>query len=73
MLDELATPLESDTLYELQWYFERRRELGEAAADSQQDRYQPAQVKFSMPRFRALYRQWSDLGDGVLESRDYGS
>ena len=65
--NELATPLPSDTLEELRWYFARRRELGEAVADSQDARCQRANVQFSAPRFRALYRQWKDLGDGLLE------
>ena len=53
--NELATPLASETLDELRWYFERRRELGEAVADSQDARCQRAHVQFSAPRFRALY------------------
>ena len=49
--NELATPLPSDTLEELRWYFARRRELGEAVADSQDARCQRAHVQFSGPVF----------------------
>jgi hypothetical protein len=65
--NELATPLTPDALDELRWYFERRRALGETSTDSNEQRYRRAHVKFSAPRFRALYRQWNDLGDGLLE------
>jgi hypothetical protein len=66
--NELATPLKSDTLDELRWYFEHRRDRGEPPTGSvDEDRYKRANGKFSAPRFRALYRQWKDLGDGLLE------
>jgi hypothetical protein len=70
--NELATPLEPDALDELRWYFDRRRALGNAAADSDEERYRRAHVKFSQPRYRALYRQWHELGDGLLELQGSG-
>jgi hypothetical protein len=65
--NELATPLDPHALDELRWYFERRRALGDAATNSDEDRYRQAHVLFSKPRYRALYRQWQVLGDGLLE------
>lgn len=64
--NELATPLTPDALDELRWYFERRRALRDGV-DTTEERYRHAHVRFSTPRFRALYRQWHDLGDGLLE------
>jgi hypothetical protein len=65
--NELATPLAPDALEELRWYFTRRQELGNASRALHGDRFRRAHVRFSAPRFRALYRQWTELGDGVLE------
>lgn len=65
--NELATPLKPDALDELRWYFERRRTLGKGASDFTDARYRQAHVRFSAPRFRALYRQWNDLGDRLLD------
>jgi len=65
--NEFATPLKPDALEELRWYFERRRALGEAAPDSDEERYRRAHATFSAPRYRALYKQWNELGDGLLE------
>jgi hypothetical protein len=65
--NEFATPLTPDQLDELRWYFERRRALGEASPNSDKERYRRAHVMFSKPRYRALYKQWNELGDGLLE------
>ena len=66
-LNEFASPLKPDQLQELRWYFERRRALGERTLDSEEERFQRAHLMFSKPRYRALYRQWRELGDGLLE------
>lgn len=65
--NEFATPLKPVELEELRWYFERRRALGEASPDSEEERFRRAHVMFSKPRYRALYKQWSELGDGLLD------
>ena len=65
--NELATPLKPDALEELKWYFERRKHLADASAELTEGRYRRAHVKFSAPRFRALYRQWTELGDELLD------
>ena len=65
--NEFATPLKPAELEELRWYFERRRALGEASPDSEEERFRRAHVMFSKPRYRALYKQWSELGDGLLD------
>ena len=67
MLNELATPLKPDALDELRWYLERRRAAWGNLDRLQRTAVRRAHVKFSAPRFRALYRQWNDLGDGLLE------
>jgi hypothetical protein len=65
--NEFATPLQPAEVEELRWYFERRRALGEASPDSEEERFRRAHVMFSKPRYRALYKQWSELGEGLLE------
>ena len=65
--NEFATPLKPDQLDELRWYFERRRTLGEASPFSDDERYRRAHAMFSKPRYRALYKQWNALGDGLLD------
>jgi hypothetical protein len=65
--NEFATPLKPDQVDELRWYFERRRALGDASPDSDEERFRRAHLMFSKPRYRALYKQWSELGDGLLE------
>ena len=65
--NELATPLKPDALDELRWYFERRRTLRVPSLEATDERYRRAHVRFSAPRFRALYRQWNELGHGLLE------
>jgi hypothetical protein len=65
--NEFATPLKPGELEELRWYFERRRALGDASLDSDEGRFRRAHVMFSKPRYRALYKQWSELGDGLLD------
>jgi hypothetical protein len=63
--DELATPLQSETLNELKWFFEQRRRgaTGPAIAEA---RFQRAEQAFSTPRFRVLYRTWMRYGDAAL-------
>jgi hypothetical protein len=63
--DELATPLQSETLDELKWFFEQRRRgaTGPAIAEA---RLQRAEQAFSTPRFRVLYRTWMRYGDAAL-------
>ncbi len=65
--NEFATPLKPAEVEELRWYFERRRSLGEHAPDSEEERFRRAHIMFSKPRYRALYKQWSELGDGLLD------
>ena len=65
--NEFASPLKPAELEELRWYFERRLALGDASPDSEEERFRRAHVMFSKPRYRALYKQWSELGDGLLE------
>jgi hypothetical protein len=65
--NELATPLKPDVIDELRWYFERRNGLAVTAPEPDEQRYRQAHVRFSAPRFRALYKHWLALGDELLE------
>ena len=66
--DELATPLQSATLDELRWFFERRRQSVAAPAVIADARFQRAQQAFASPRFRVLYRTWLQVGDAALSA-----
>lgn len=68
--NELATPLEPRAVDELRWYFERRRALAGTRVETDEDRFRRAHVSFSAPRYRALYRQWCEVGDRVLEFQE---
>jgi hypothetical protein len=65
--NELGTPLKPDAVTELKWYFERRRELGENGTEEAEKRYRDARARFSAPRFRALYRDWKEAGDVLVD------
>lgn len=67
--NELATPLRPDAVDELRWYFQRRREASHASIDAREERYRRAHVAFSAPRYRALYRQWVEAGDELLDAQ----
>jgi hypothetical protein len=65
--NELATPLTPEAVDELRWYFQRRRDHPQPTNGSDDERVRRAHISFSAPRFRALYRHWDDLGDGLLD------
>jgi hypothetical protein len=66
--DELATPLQPETVDELRWYFNELRRGVASAALVADGRFQQAQTAFSTPRFRTLYRMWSVYGDSALHA-----
>jgi hypothetical protein len=66
--DELATPLQSATLDELRWYFERRQKAATTPGIVAEARYQQAEEAFATPRFRVLYRTWLQYGDSALHA-----
>jgi hypothetical protein len=66
--DEL-TPLRSQLLTELKWYFAKRRGTPNPRALSFEDpEFWEHQAAFSSPRFQQLYRRWLNDGDTVFEA-----
>jgi hypothetical protein len=66
--DEL-TPLRSQLLTELKWYFSKRRgTLSPRALSFEDPEFWEHQAAFSSPRFQQLYRRWLNDGDTVLEA-----
>jgi hypothetical protein len=66
--DEL-TPLRSELVAELKWYFAKRRSAPNPRALSFEDPdFWDRQAAFSSPRFQQLYRRWLTDGDSVFEA-----
>ncbi len=63
--EQVGTPLRPTQLQELRWFFEARR-----SGSSKQDgeRFERAKRAFGTPRFRVLYRAWSEQGDRTLDA-----
>ena len=58
------TPLKTDILDELRWYFEQARAHPAPSRSRDLDeRFYRARDGFSEPRFKALYRVWKEDGD----------
>lgn len=67
--NQLLTPLRTEMLDELRWYFEQARSHPTPSrSDDLHDRFYEARKAFSFPRFRALYRAWKQDGEPVLIS-----
>ena len=65
--NQLLTPLRSDVLDELRWYFEQvRSHPTPSRSDDLDERFYEAREAFAAPRFRALYRAWKQDGEPVL-------
>ncbi|MGE4222272.1 MAG: hypothetical protein AB7I23_02960 [Vicinamibacterales bacterium] len=68
---ELARPLRSVVVEELRWYFEEHRRLGTGQRHRATDdatRYARSRQAFRAPRYRALYRHWTRVGEGALDT-----
>lgn len=63
-MEQLATPLPTETVNELRWYFMARR----TATGGEDERYFDAQIGFARPRFEALHHAWREQGDRVLDA-----
>jgi len=62
--NQLMTPLKTDILDELRWYFEQARAHPAPSRSGDLDeRFYGARDAFSEPRFKALYRVWKEDGD----------
>jgi hypothetical protein len=67
--NQLLTPLRSEVLDELRWYFEELRSAPTPShGDDLDERFYEAREAFSAPRFKALYRAWKQDGEPVLAS-----
>jgi hypothetical protein len=65
--NQLLTPLRTEMLDELRWYFEQVRvRPTPSRSDDLDERFYRARDGFSEPRFRALYRVWKEDGDTAL-------
>jgi hypothetical protein len=61
------TPLRTETLDELRWYFEQARiHPAPSRCADLDERFYKAREVFSAPRFKALYKVWKQDGDAAL-------
>jgi hypothetical protein len=65
--NQLLTPLRSETLDELRWYFEQARtHPAPSRCTDLDERFYRARDAFSEPRFKALYRAWKQDGESAF-------
>ena len=65
--NQLLTPLRTETLNDLRWYFEQVRSHPTPSRSNDLDeRFYRARDAFSAPRFKALYRVWKEDGEPAL-------
>lgn len=65
--NQLLTPLRTETLDELRWYFEQARSHPAPSRSKDLDeRFYKTREAFSAPRFKALYKVWRQDGEAAL-------
>jgi hypothetical protein len=65
--NQLLTPLRTDVVDELRWYFEQvRSHPAPSRSDDLDERFYRARDAFSAPRFKALYKVWKQDGEPAL-------
>jgi hypothetical protein len=65
--NQLLTPLRTDVVDELRWYFQQvRSHPTPSRCDDLDERFFRARDAFAAPRFKALYRVWKENGDPAL-------
>ena len=65
--NQLLTPLRTETIDELRWYFEQlRSHPTPSRSDDLDERFYQARDAFSAPRFKALYKAWKQDGEPAL-------
>jgi hypothetical protein len=65
--NQLLTPLGTETIDELRWYFEEvRAHPAPSRSDDLDERFYRARDAFSAPRFKALYKAWKQDGEPAL-------
>ncbi len=67
--NQLLTPLRTEVLDELRWYFgQLRSHPTPSRSDDLDERFYEAREAFSAPRFKAVYGAWKQDGESVLAS-----
>jgi hypothetical protein len=67
--NQLLTPVKTETIDELRWYFEQARaHPTPSRRDDLDERFYRARDAFSAPRFKALYRAWKQDGESAFGS-----
>jgi hypothetical protein len=67
--NQLMTPIKTEMLDELRWYFEQARAHPAPSRSPDLDkRFYRARAAFSAPRYKALYRVWKQDGETALAS-----
>lgn len=65
--NQLLTPLRTETIDELRWYFEQvRTHPTPCRSNDLDERFYRARDAFSAPRFKAMYRVWKQDGEAAL-------
>jgi hypothetical protein len=65
--NQLLTPVKTETIDELRWYFEQvRSHPTPSRSDDLDERFYRARDAFSAPRFKALYKAWKQDGEPAL-------
>jgi len=67
--NQLLTPLRTEVVDDLRWYFEQvRSHPAPSRSDDLDERFYEAREAFSAPRFKALYQTWKQDGEPILAS-----
>src|SRR5262245_3620931 len=67
--NQLLTPLRTEVVDDLRWYFEQvRLHPAPSRSDDLDERFYEAREAFSAPRFKALYQTWKQDGEPILAS-----
>lgn len=67
--NQLLTPLRTEAIDKLRWYFEQlRSHPTPSRSDDLDERFYEAREAFSAPRFKALYRAWKQDGEPTFAS-----
>jgi hypothetical protein len=65
--NQLLTPLRTETIDQLRWFFEQvRSHPTPSRSDDLDERFYEAREAFSTPRFKALYKAWKQDGEAAL-------
>jgi hypothetical protein len=64
--EQLATPVNSTSRPELEWYFRERQREASGRSPADDIRFRAAMGWCRAPRFRALHQVWLEQGDGII-------